>query len=180
MTDKIEAAVEAGARAFYEAAREKGMMRWETASESFREDFRQLVRPVVVAALSAEKEPPVSKVGGGGSGGVNHPGSEGGSGSLGAIGHGAIGPSPRNPDGSEFVSRGGAYGMPGKSYGMPGRSYTGAAHQPFSNEALRQRASDALDAARYRVLRAAGDSGLRGEALDAFCDEEMRRNARRV
>ena len=51
--DRTEAAIEAGARAFYEAARDKGKMRWETVSEAIRQDFRQIVRPVVVAALAA-------------------------------------------------------------------------------------------------------------------------------
>ncbi len=51
--DRLEAAVEAGAHAFHDAARDKGSLRWETASEKWRQDMRDLVRPVVVAALKA-------------------------------------------------------------------------------------------------------------------------------
>jgi hypothetical protein len=50
-SDRLEAAVEAGARAFHDAARDKGSLRWEAASEKWRQELRDLVRPVVVAAL---------------------------------------------------------------------------------------------------------------------------------
>jgi hypothetical protein len=49
----LEAAVEAGARAFHEAARDKGKFHWESASDEWRKEIRDLVRPVVVAALAS-------------------------------------------------------------------------------------------------------------------------------
>jgi hypothetical protein len=50
--DRIEAAVEAGAKAFHDAMREKRFLRWETSSEEYRGELRDLVRPAVVAALA--------------------------------------------------------------------------------------------------------------------------------
>lgn len=53
---RIEAAVEAGAEAFHNGARDKGSMRWESASERWRAEMRELIRPVVVAAVRAYDE----------------------------------------------------------------------------------------------------------------------------
>ena len=50
---RLEAAVEAGARAFHEAAREKPQFHWEQCGEAWRRDIRSFVRPMVEAALEA-------------------------------------------------------------------------------------------------------------------------------
>lgn len=57
--ERTDLAVEAGAKAFHEAARheaakdKQGTLRWETRSEQYRADIRMLVRPAVEAALAA-------------------------------------------------------------------------------------------------------------------------------
>ncbi len=50
---RTEAAIEAAARAFHENAREKRQFHWEQSSEEWRRDIRNLVRPMVEAALEA-------------------------------------------------------------------------------------------------------------------------------
>lgn len=50
---RLEAAVEAGARAFHETAREKPQFHWEQCGEAWRRDIRSFVRPMVEAALEA-------------------------------------------------------------------------------------------------------------------------------
>lgn len=57
--ERTEQAVEAGAKAFHEAARHEAAkdkqrtLRLETSSEQYRTDIRTLVRPAVEAALAA-------------------------------------------------------------------------------------------------------------------------------
>lgn len=48
---EVEAAVEAAAKAFHDAVREKQYLRWETSSEIYRAEIRELVRPAAVAAF---------------------------------------------------------------------------------------------------------------------------------
>ncbi len=49
--ERLEAAVDAGAKAFHDALREKRYLRWETSSDEYRAEIRDLVRPAIVAAL---------------------------------------------------------------------------------------------------------------------------------
>lgn len=57
--ERTELAVEAGAKAFHEAARREAAkdkrrtLRWETSSEQYRAEIRSLVRPAIEAALAA-------------------------------------------------------------------------------------------------------------------------------
>lgn len=51
--ERIEIAVEATAKAFHEASREKRQFSWEQSSEEWRRDVRAFVRPLVEAALTA-------------------------------------------------------------------------------------------------------------------------------
>ena len=50
---RLEAAVEAAAKALHEKCREKRMMHWETCSDDWRDGMRLFVRPMVVAALES-------------------------------------------------------------------------------------------------------------------------------
>jgi hypothetical protein len=56
MSGNDEAAVEAGAKAFHDALREKKFLRWETSTEQYRQEMRALVRPAVLAAVAVERE----------------------------------------------------------------------------------------------------------------------------
>lgn len=56
-TPNLETAIEAGAKAFHDALREKRYLRWETSSDEYRQEIRTLVRPVVIAALETQREP---------------------------------------------------------------------------------------------------------------------------
>lgn len=62
MKDAIEAAVDAGAKAFHDAVRKvaaqdnRRTLRWETSSEQYRQEMRDLVRPAVLAAMAVERE----------------------------------------------------------------------------------------------------------------------------
>lgn len=57
--ERTEIAVEAGAKAFHDAARRDAAqdktrtLRWEASSEQYRAEIRGLVRPAVEAALAA-------------------------------------------------------------------------------------------------------------------------------
>lgn len=59
MNGAVEIAVEAGAKAFHDAARKMAAqdktrtLRWETNSEQYRQEIRGLVRPAVTAAIEA-------------------------------------------------------------------------------------------------------------------------------
>ncbi|MGW9333611.1 hypothetical protein [Bosea sp. NPDC055594] len=61
-SDPTEQAVEAGAKAFHDAARKMAAqdntrtLRWETNSEQYRQEMRDLVRPAVLAAVAIERE----------------------------------------------------------------------------------------------------------------------------
>lgn len=50
---RLEAAVEAAAKALHEKCREKRMLHWETYSDDGRDGMRLFVRPMVEAALEA-------------------------------------------------------------------------------------------------------------------------------
>ncbi len=50
---RIDLAVEAGAKALHESAREKRQFTWEESSEEWRRDLRAFVRPIVEAALES-------------------------------------------------------------------------------------------------------------------------------
>ena len=62
MNDAIEVAVEAGAKAFHEAARRMAAhdntrtLSWEASSDLYRAEIRNLVRPAVEAAIVVERE----------------------------------------------------------------------------------------------------------------------------
>ncbi|MBN9063921.1 MAG: hypothetical protein BGP06_12985 [Rhizobiales bacterium 65-9] len=47
----LTAAIEAGAKAFHDAHREKKFLTWESSTEQYREGIRALVRPAVEAAV---------------------------------------------------------------------------------------------------------------------------------
>ncbi|MBN9438240.1 hypothetical protein [Bosea sp. (in: a-proteobacteria)] len=51
--DRLVAAVEAGAKAFYNEARQKRQFTWEHAGQNTRAEFRALVTPIVIAAVAA-------------------------------------------------------------------------------------------------------------------------------
>ncbi|GHE72331.1 hypothetical protein GCM10019059_35000 [Camelimonas fluminis] len=50
---RLKAAIEAAAKALHDTARDRRMMRWETASEEWRDQLRTFVAPLVSAALAA-------------------------------------------------------------------------------------------------------------------------------
>lgn len=50
---RIDLAIEAGAKAMHESAREKRQFTWEQSSEEWRRDLRAFVRPIVEAALDS-------------------------------------------------------------------------------------------------------------------------------
>ncbi|WP_043237819.1 hypothetical protein [Bosea sp. LC85] len=50
---RIDLAIEAGAKALHESARERRQFTWEQSSEEWRRDLRAFVRPIVEAALEA-------------------------------------------------------------------------------------------------------------------------------
>lgn len=52
----VEAAVDAAAKAFYDKAREKQYLRWETCSDRFRGEIRDLVRPAAIAAFALGRQ----------------------------------------------------------------------------------------------------------------------------
>lgn len=51
--DRLQAAIEAGAKALHDKARDKKYLRWESCSEDYKEGLRQVARPIVEAALGA-------------------------------------------------------------------------------------------------------------------------------
>lgn len=53
---RIDLAIEAGAKALHESAREKRQFNWEQSSEEWRRDLRAFVRPIVEAALESSDE----------------------------------------------------------------------------------------------------------------------------
>lgn len=53
---RTELAIEAGAKALHENAREKRQFTWEQSSEEWRRDLRAFVRPIVEAALETSDE----------------------------------------------------------------------------------------------------------------------------
>lgn len=53
---RIDLAIEAGAKALHESAREKRQFIWEHSSEEWRRDLRAFVRPIVEAALESSDE----------------------------------------------------------------------------------------------------------------------------
>ncbi len=53
---RIDLAIEAGAKALHENAREKRQFSWEQSSEEWRRDLRSFVRPIVEAALQSSDE----------------------------------------------------------------------------------------------------------------------------
>ncbi|AZO79616.1 MULTISPECIES: hypothetical protein [unclassified Bosea (in: a-proteobacteria)] len=50
---RIDLAIEAGAKALHESAREKRQFSWEQSSEEWRCDLRAFVHPIVEAALES-------------------------------------------------------------------------------------------------------------------------------
>lgn len=53
---RIDLAIEVGAKALHENAREKRQFSWEQSSEEWRRDLRSFVRPIVEAALESSDE----------------------------------------------------------------------------------------------------------------------------
>ncbi|WP_454655108.1 hypothetical protein [Bosea beijingensis] len=53
---RIDLAIEAGAKALHESARERRHFTWEQSSEESRRDLRAFVRPIVEAALESSDE----------------------------------------------------------------------------------------------------------------------------
>lgn len=53
---RIDLAIEAGAKALHESARERRQFTWEQSSEEWRRDLRAFVRPIVEAALESSDE----------------------------------------------------------------------------------------------------------------------------
>lgn len=53
---RIDLAIEAGAKAFHESARERRQFTWEKSSEEWRRDLRAFVRPIVEAAVEASDD----------------------------------------------------------------------------------------------------------------------------
>lgn len=53
---RTDLAVEAGAKALHETARERRQFSWELSSEEWRRDLRAFVRPIVEAALETSDE----------------------------------------------------------------------------------------------------------------------------
>lgn len=53
---RIDLAIESGAKALHESAREKRQFTWEQSSEGWRQDLRAFVGPIVEAALETSDE----------------------------------------------------------------------------------------------------------------------------
>ncbi|GAU86918.1 hypothetical protein BIWAKO_06866 [Bosea sp. BIWAKO-01] len=51
MTNRVELAVEAAAKALHETVRRQHQLRWELMTERWRADMRDYVRPCVLATL---------------------------------------------------------------------------------------------------------------------------------
>lgn len=51
--ERLDIALEAAAKAFHEAGGEKRLIPWDQSGEQWRCDVREIVRPIVEAALTA-------------------------------------------------------------------------------------------------------------------------------